>query len=943
MYTSKLLLQSLKCPYLNSRRKLGKFSILSARNYSKTLDFGKLVEKHINKNITVPFPKRLASDEELLEEYEDIWNIDDQGLKDIEVELEEDLYGEDLGEYFGEEYDFITRDPLLERGKKLFEEIRGRDVADKLIEHNPKLAERMFIAQYLEQNDLLENPEDVPKDLPYFLGYKDDYMDQPHVFRLRDKNYQSSFHRVSKTIYDEEIQTSQDELDTLEVRDSWEPQAEVVDLKPYHHDYLLNMHQHVNIVNLHEKLERVDELKYKKILSELGKEEDTDYSSQFVNEAKEMEEDFKIARYGSVIGVFSTIQDKAMSPVLWEYYLQSLEYVGRIKEVITQVKYMWKKKIKFTPIIYTKVIKAYIALRLHDRINLWLDRMKRDNIYGTIELYNALLLKQLRELPIDFEKVEMILNTIKKANLKPNGDTLDLLLLCYASTNRYDEVMPLIEKYNAEYETRNGRITYSIMAESFLYEGNLEGAQVYLKKLERMRVPPRTKTYNLIIQTYLNRGDKAKAEMTYNDLRTSGQKANLDTYKIFLRYFRDTHDVNGIKFVFSRMGSEKLCPDKEILQIALDGFYRVKNMEEYNKYFKELLIRQMRPDREYYTMKIELMEDGSLSAYGNMINEIEYMKQSGIEPTKDEIRIILNSIYNTGNPELFSSFVNDYLVKYNITLDLYDYLKISRIWMDYELFELAEQRLNEIESNKIPITDAEYFVLRVELASRKGDINKAIESIEALKKEIKNKSKIEYDSVHFQTILSCLMTVSPPVDEKVIDDLYQFMRQNTRNVINIDIFDLLISLSKNYGLSSTMKYYKDMQTDFRIIPTKSIYSSVLDSISAEISSTKNPKLLETGWEVMTDALANPSLSFIPLDILNQILEILIKYGSVDVYSYSLAWYKKVSNYDQPHLDDVTSVLFRNWFSKTKKESVIPPQYIERDLNELSSKLGTKRF
>lgn len=805
------------------------------------------------------------------------------------------------------------------------------------------LNEYFVVAQYLKEQLGLGESEEVgeelgegadSKDLDYFIGKSAQYLGGYQNGKSDDQFLSKGKQFSQNDVYDEE--------DQVEVRDIWELAKDHTDPKKYHEGFIAEIEKWNPALKTLDKIGRVDYIKrtlfakkYLKAKRKFYKENGMDLSKeegvgQYNKEYKEMIENFNVSRYGAVVDVFEMIKEGCGVPQMWELYIQSLEFTGNNKEVITNAKTMWSQKINMSSIVFSKLIKAYITLGLPDRVDLWIKRMKKRGISGTIELYNSLILMQLGKLPVNFDEVSKIISEIEEVGLKPNSDTLEALMLCHASVDRYDEVKNLHTEYSKKYNTKLSRIGYALMAEHHLFNGEVKEAMKFWNILDNLRLFPRTKTYNLLIQHYLKEDNPKKAEEIYSDLRSSTQKPNLATYKYFQRYFSSKPDPQGMLFVLSRMTTTNIIPDREILELTLDGFFNSGLQKEFDDIFNKLLERQMRPARKYYGQKLELLQGKDPNIYVKMIDELEYMKQSGIEPTKDELRIVINEIQSSAPPELASKLLADYLDKFNAEVDSIDHVNSLKAFMLKGDIDSSQSKYSDITKNGLTFSEGEAYSVLIEFNVLINDLESASKLWDSFKKAILE-NNVNYDPTHIQRIALYLSRAGVS-SLKIIEDIYLFLKQSKPEYITIDIFEIIINLKKRVSLEETLLYLKEASNS-KVLPNGAIYKSVFESIAVEIDTTKNSKLLTTAWDLMTEAIVNPTMAYIPIETLNQFLLIMIKYGTSDVYDYALSWYKKANSesVQRKSLDAINSTLFKNWLKSSTSMEIVPKEFIERDL------------
>lgn len=797
-----------------------------------------------------------------------------------------------------------------------------------------RIAEAGEDGDWGEYTDLPEGT--TLKDMTYFLGGGKDYIGGYQRGRNEDRFLRSERNYFYNQEYDEE--------DRIEIRDVWESAKDYTDPRKYHqgfldemekwNPYLVQCYNHSRLLG-HTRNQRIKQyLKAKrKFFKERGLPlpKSSTQTKRFDKEHKEMIEHFNVSRYGSVIDTFTMIKETCNSPEMWELYIQSLEFTGNNKDVISNAKDMWTRKIQMSSIVFSKLVKAYVALGLPGRVDLWLRRMKKRNITGTIELYNTLIIKQLKSLPVDLTQVQNIMDEIHALNLVPNVDTMESLMLCYASQDKYDDVKSVHDEFVEKYNVTKGRIGTILMTEYYFFKGDVQTALDHWNLLEKQKLAPRTKTYNLYMQMYLNLDNPKKAEAIYTDMRSSSQRANLSTYKILLHYFANKPDPQGIVFVLSRMTSQKIIPDREFFEICLDGFYKTNLRPEFNDMFKRMLERQMKPSRKYYTMKLELLARRDKMAYVMMIDEIEYMRQAGIEPTKDEIRILINALHSAENPELTQTIYNKYLNKYLGEFDELDHAVLLKTLIENGDLEAASDKFQDIVSKNTTFKDGEVYATIIQYLSMTGQHNEVSTFWNTFKSAIQDNT-VNYHPTHIQRVASYISRMGYSVID-TIEDIVIFLRQSKPELLSVDIFETILSLTKRHDYDKTMLYYREMSSNFKLLPSGSIYKSVFESIGQELAETKNLALLKEAWDVMTDAVVNPTMGFLSIDALNQFLIILMKHGSVEVYSYALAWFKKVNkdSANQATLDAVNSTLFKNWMKQSTSIQLVPQAFVERDL------------
>jgi hypothetical protein len=474
------------------------------------------------------------------------------------------------------------------------------------------------------------------------------------------------------------------------------------------------------------------------------------------------------------------------------------------------------------------------------------------------------------------------------------------------------------------------------MIETMLLEGRTAEAEAFLASLSKDRQFPRLRTYELLIDSFLSRGMKTRADDLLNEMvHAAHYKPSKSIFKSFFAFFEKLESYEGLSETLARMVREKVAPDSAMFESMLMVYYKHNRTEEFLATFIEMLDRQMIPSRPFWTRRLKMLILGEMCDLRTILNEYEYMLQTGHTPTEEELRLIMAQLYKFKRPDLATQFAKEEFATHNVKLDATDYSLLMRAWEQRMDNEQVLQTYQQFVT--AGVVDSEPHVIMFQNLMKWGEVTEAMKILDTIQKSVAS-GKLTLDADQVPRIMESFAHMGED-GIALMQQVYDLALQHARDAVTMDVFSLLINqMTKSFKMESALSYFRAMQDEFKLIPTPAIYQTVLEGIASMTEKEQSTKWHSTIFETFREAVLVPVTSqTMSVKLFSTFCLFFMRHGNQEGFSHAIAWYKVINKEQQGNLHLNTNAALRKWIRALPSSSCFTPEkYTARDLSILLS-------
>jgi pentatricopeptide repeat protein len=338
---------------------------------------------------------------------------------------------------------------------------------------------------------------------------------------------------------------------------------------------------------------------------------------------------------------------------------------------------------------YRVLFKAYAMSKRADRATELFHRMLQESrVAPDVGLFNSLISAWAESSQPDaveqaFEIMRLMQENEKclELGVRPDVKTFGALLKCLAASRRSD-AGKRAENILDDMEGRSragdpymkpSEVVYNLAVKACFQAGDLERAEVILKRMENSDTPPNLRTYNDILQHYSQIGTPASAErtdqiLTYmKDLAKSTASLMPDeiSYNIVLAAWARSHDpdaANRMWKIYERSVLDQIKLDTVGYSTLIACLAKSRKLEHIQR--ADLLLQSMeksnrldlQPDMRHFTPVIKGFVDvGDPESATRILMRIAeaYMegKNNGAKPMPTHFHLVTKAWINGGDLE----------------------------------------------------------------------------------------------------------------------------------------------------------------------------------------------------------------------------------------------------------------------------------------------------
>lgn len=476
-----------------------------------------------------------------------------------------------------------------------------------------------------------------------------------------------------------------------------------------------------------------------------------------------------------------------------------------------------------------------------------------------------------------------------------------------------------------------------------LLEGRPEIAKNFIQKLYGMHKWPRSRTYELMIDHYLQKGQKKLADEMLAEMKHSAKySATLEVYKSFFRYYDARHDYVGMCETLSSMVVESVAPDAEVFECLLEVYYANGKNDEFMATFISMLDRQMLPSRHLWTYRMHLIHDDPLG--GDMVTllkEYEYMLQVGLKPTEEELRLIVSSMHRNGRPDLVDKFCSEELIPAGLHLDGTDYAMQIRNYAGLGNLESATEAYHKFITSGIVYSEPHVIYFQTML--EEGNADEALQVLDTILKSVTASTKdapFQLDDTQAPRLIDMLAQTLGPDGLQYAQQVFETCLTHSKPAITVDLFDVMIRyLASCSAIEQALAQYRTMQSSYKIGPSIGIYLCLLQGLARVTEKETTTKYLTTAFELFRTLVSDPVMHPLDSQLVSTFLLLFMRHANHEGFSHALNWYKTLGGAFDAKLGQVEGAALRKWALSVRDPNIfVPAEFEERDYGDLELNL-----
>lgn len=478
------------------------------------------------------------------------------------------------------------------------------------------------------------------------------------------------------------------------------------------------------------------------------------------------------------------------------------------------------------------------------------------------------------------------------------------------------------------------------MAETMLLEDRPEVARNFINKVYHDRKYPRLRTYELMIKSFLENGNKKKADEALAEMKHSAKySATLSVYKAFFKFFETAGDYEGLQETLARMVNEVVAPDSEILESMMMVYFNNNKNDEFLATFIQMLDRQMIPARRLWTYRMHVLKADQFTTMVTLLKEYEYMLQVGLTPNEEELRLIVQSMHESSRPDLVEQFSTQDMSKYGVKLDSTDYGLLIRNYAKNGSAPLALQAYQKFVT--AGLVDAEPHVIMTQTLLSAGNFDDALQIFETIKKSVSSATFALEDTQPPRLMTAFASTLGDEA-HPFMQQVFDLTTQHSREAVDVDLFDtFILYLAQHNHLESALSHFRSMQSSFKVGPTRGIYLYLVEAIARATEYDSSTKHISTMFEVFRTFVSDPAMHPLNAKIVSTFLFFMMRHANHTGFSQAVAHFRALGDqFESPVLGQVEGAAVRKWITNANVQDWIPEEFIARNYATLDLQMPT---
>ncbi|KAH7677735.1 TPR-like protein [Dioscorea alata] len=270
--------------------------------------------------------------------------------------------------------------------------------------------------------------------------------------------------------------------------------------------------------------------------------------------------------------------------------------------------------------------------------------LKQPRVSKCVEIYNVILKALGRRKFFTF--AEEVLIRMKADEIKPNSETLEILIDSFVSARRVSKAMELfgrLEEIGSKCDTES----LTIIIRSLCRRSHIRVANSLFNKMKG-RIPYDSVVYNEIIGGWARFGRVDKVETFWVTMVDDGFNPDKVSFAHLLEALGRAGRIGDAVDVFEQMKREVCCRDTTHYNAMISNYISVRDLDECLKYYKRMSADGCLPDRDTY--------DNLISAFikvrrvADALELFDEMLGQGIYPSTGMVTSFIKPLCSFGPP-----------------------------------------------------------------------------------------------------------------------------------------------------------------------------------------------------------------------------------------------------------------------------------------------------
>lgn len=385
------------------------------------------------------------------------------------------------------------------------------------------------------------------------------------------------------------------------------------------------------------------------------------------------------------------------------------------------------------------------------------------------------------------------LETFKELNLDFNENVCNKILETINRYTKNDQFLDSMINFMDFNDYKHDINTFNTILDFYCMRGEFEKALEKFEELKQLNLSPDNFTYSIMIKGIkkMETPNLDLAENFFNKYIEKFGTNDLVIYNSIIDVFIYCGEIEKANRIFEMIkDNEELSADENTFSTLIKGCCKIKNFEEAHRYYIQMKIAKLTPNRITYNSLMDLAV--KMQNMKSALLYITEMQKDQISPDGFTYSIILNGLkINESSPllvrssldnikkviklnefrldEIFFNSILDVCAKYgfiNYLDEFYSLMKEKRIrespitygvlikaYGKASLFEKAYQIFEKMINSNMRINDITYGCI-LDACAKSGNMNIAMKIYKTLLK-----SKINLNSIVFTTIIKGFIRV----------------------------------------------------------------------------------------------------------------------------------------------------------------------------------------
>jgi len=267
------------------------------------------------------------------------------------------------------------------------------------------------------------------------------------------------------------------------------------------------------------------------------------------------------------------------------------------------------KKMKELPLCqpdvftYSTLIKACVDSSRFDVVDFLYEEMSDRGIMPNTVTHNIVISGYGKA--GKYDQVEKILSSmLNSPTSKPDVWTMNIILGLFGNKGQIAMMERWYEKFRdfgIEPETRTFNILIGAYGKKRMYD-KMSSVMEYMRKLE---FPWTTSTYNNVIEAFSDVGDAKNMELTFNQMRAEGMKADTKTFCCLVRGYANAGIFHKVVSTAQLAGKLEIPENTSFFNAVLFACAKAEDLMEMERVFTRMKEKHCQPDSTTFSIMTE--------------------------------------------------------------------------------------------------------------------------------------------------------------------------------------------------------------------------------------------------------------------------------------------------------------------------------------------------